>query len=1190
MDPRPMFVVVVVVVLTCTRSSSDASTTATPSREGSVKSVWVVAGGRANLPCRPDPKLPDDQPVLVLWYHGGSDTLPIYSYDAREGEFSWGKHWAEESVVGSRAYFASTSEPPALVLEPALPRDQGIYTCRIDYRISPSTTVTVNLTVVIPPGPPVILWNGRSVVGALGPLEEGQRTELTCRSSGGRPSPMLTWWERGRRLSPLSANATMDSITGTYTTEATLSITATRELLGVTLTCHAHTPTSSHTRETAIVQPRTASVSLNITLPPVQVRILDSGTAATAGTTLRLVCLAAGSHPPAQLTWWRAHTRLPQVTHSIEDGGNITTATLTIVASRHHDGASLSCTGANPALSHHAPLADTTKLIVHYAPVVGLSLGRTMNRNMIKEGDDVYFECNIEANPRFHSVDWHHNEEELVHNMSAGVVMNGLNLVLRNLQRRHSGSYTCTAANVEGRTTSNAVFLTVRHSPMCAGGRRERTQGAARGSTAAVKCTVEAEPAHDITWTWIRKRADGTEEEVPEEDVRSDGLTSSVLVMPHSPDDYGRFMCLAKNAIGRQFTPCVVTLVPAGPPDTPTNCSATLGKPSSHAHTTSMVITCVEGFDGGLPQQFQLETWQDGDPIANMTSEFPEWVVTALRAGVGVTLKVSAYNARGRSDPLVMQVHTTSPQQRAAPDSGGEVDIPPILGAALGLVGVLLLLLIVGVVIARRVRPRPQKPTAAEVPLTPTTGEGFDPDVVASIQRRPPSLDVIPQEDDEQVDELSYEYEQSQDHECLRDEHDDDSRSHSPRESCAYVHRPSDASSQGHVEEQVCVQGGTGRCSCRHRQYSRDAQHGPHGVCEGGSGRQVADSQSDDSGVSESESESELQDLMAGVEVAAVIRQHPDGEAYVTLSPGEPSAHRDRRGKPSSSVEMRSKNSSPLEIRLKPFVSREYRASPIPGEELQLRLLPTSSGEMRSARGSPSDMRAPSSTGEVKSPTGSCGSRPPSRCEREVICLPISPRDSPRSQPVSARRSRDSPMDSSTRSHPAKAGKKLHPSSTKDVRFVPASDQMTIHDESKANTQELTGKGKPVTLMEGDHGDILLVTRRPSETESVKGGRICAPMFPNVKVSDASQRYAAAPPIHSVTLPKAAAKDSKAKALRKVKGKDSVSLEHSQTPNLPPTTCSVLTKGGGQAIISPAGRRSYHPPPHPDVCRRESSV
>ncbi|KAK3874187.1 hypothetical protein Pcinc_020858 [Petrolisthes cinctipes] len=85
-----------------------------------------------------------------------------------------------------------------------------------------------------------------------------------------------------------------------------------------------------------------------------------------------------------------------------------------------------------------------------------------MIEDRIKEGDDVYFECNIEANPTFHRVDWHHNGVELQHNMSAGVMMNGKDLAIRGLRRADSGSYTCTAANVEGRTTSNAVRLAVR--------------------------------------------------------------------------------------------------------------------------------------------------------------------------------------------------------------------------------------------------------------------------------------------------------------------------------------------------------------------------------------------------------------------------------------------------------------------------------------------------------------------------------------------------------------------------------------------------------------------------------------------------------------------------------------------------------------------------------------------------------
>ena len=105
-------------------------------------------------------------------------------------------------------------------------------------------------------------------------------------------------------------------------------------------------------------------------------------------------------------------------------------------------------------------------------------------------------------------------------------------------------------------------------------------------------------------------------------DVRVDGLSSSVLVTPHTPEDYGRFLCVASNDVGEQREACVVTLVPAGPPDAPTNCSVSPADPSTvHAHptTAALTITCLEGFDGGLPQHFTLETWQDNELIDNMT-------------------------------------------------------------------------------------------------------------------------------------------------------------------------------------------------------------------------------------------------------------------------------------------------------------------------------------------------------------------------------------------------------------------------------------------------------------------------------------------------------------------------------------------------------------------------------------------
>lgn len=43
------------------------------------------------------------------------------------------------------------------------------------------------------------------------------------------------------------------------------------------------------------------------------------------------------------------------------------------------------------------------------SPSVSLQLGSSLNPEDIEEGDDCYFDCKIEANPRIYKVVWKHN-------------------------------------------------------------------------------------------------------------------------------------------------------------------------------------------------------------------------------------------------------------------------------------------------------------------------------------------------------------------------------------------------------------------------------------------------------------------------------------------------------------------------------------------------------------------------------------------------------------------------------------------------------------------------------------------------------------------------------------------------------------------------------------------------------------
>jgi hypothetical protein len=96
------------------------------------------------------------------------------------------------------------------------------------------------------------------------------------------------------------------------------------------------------------------------------------------------------------------------------------------------------------------------------APVVSIKLGSNLKANDINEGDDVYFECDVHANPESYKRLWFKDGKELHQNATAGIILPGEHsLVLQSVTKASAGEYSCMAVNTEGRSISRPVTLEV---------------------------------------------------------------------------------------------------------------------------------------------------------------------------------------------------------------------------------------------------------------------------------------------------------------------------------------------------------------------------------------------------------------------------------------------------------------------------------------------------------------------------------------------------------------------------------------------------------------------------------------------------------------------------------------------------------------------------------------------------------
>ncbi|KPI92379.1 Protein turtle-like A [Papilio xuthus] len=428
---------------------------------------------------------------------------------------------------------------------------------------------------------------------------------------------------------------------------------------------------------------------------PTLVEILNKPTTLSSEKYVSLLCVSEGSRPPAQLTWYKNNRKFKR--GKVIEAANETwvSSNLQFMPMPEDDGLYLKCQADNSAMPGKS-IEDAFKLDVVYPPVVSLSLGSTLNPHDIKEGDDVYFECSVRANPREHRITWYHNDKAVLHNVIAGVIVSTKSLALQKVSRDHGGDYSCRATNALGETASQTTHLSIQYAPVCTLS-SPQVLGAQLDETLRVRCSVKANPP-DVTFFWQFNNSGESLDVAPAKFGITNGSTSELSYKPQSERDYGTLSCRGSNSVGRQLEPCVFQIVPATRPSPPRNCSLKTSN-STEGDSNLLQVYCVAGYDGGLPQSFVLEALDPVTGKTRYTESVAEsdglasfWLdVTHVSTGIdndGATFNLLIYakNLKGESERTLLENIAFNDAAKHTDGKGtmGNITMGVVVAAALG--------------------------------------------------------------------------------------------------------------------------------------------------------------------------------------------------------------------------------------------------------------------------------------------------------------------------------------------------------------------------------------------------------------------------------------------------------------------------------------------------------------------------
>ncbi|XP_027473432.1 nephrin isoform X1 [Zalophus californianus] len=524
--------------------------------------------------------------------------------------------------LGSLEKSGSTfSRELVLIMGPS--DNQAKFTCKAG-QLSAST----QLVVQFPPTNVTILANATA-------LRPGDALNLTCISVSSNPPVNLSWDKEGERLESVATPPRSAPFRGSAAARSVLLRMSSRDH-GHQVTCRAHSP---ELRETM-----SAFHRLNVLYPPEflgeQVLVV---TAVEQGEALLPVSVSANPAPEAFNWTFRGYRLSPAggPRHRILSGGALQLWNVT----RADDGLyQLHCQNSEGT-------AETlVRLDVHYAPTIRALQDPTE----VNIGGSVDIVCTVDANPILPGMfNWERlgeKEEDQsldeMEKMSKGATGR---LRIHHAKLAQAGAYQCIVDNGVAPPARGLVRLVVRFAPQVEHPTPLTKVAAAGDSTSSATLHCRAQGVPNIVFTWTKNGVplDLQDPRYTEHTYHQGGVHSSLLTIANvsAAQDYALFTCTATNPLGSDHTN--IQLVSISRPDPPSGLKVVSMTPYS------VGLEWKPGFDGGLPQRFQIRYEALGTPgffyVDVLPPEATTFTLTGLQPSTRYRVWLLASNALGDS-------------------------------------------------------------------------------------------------------------------------------------------------------------------------------------------------------------------------------------------------------------------------------------------------------------------------------------------------------------------------------------------------------------------------------------------------------------------------------------------------------------------------------------------------------------